>query len=92
MSVVDVDYVRKELLQQVPRQGGSLVIALTHNTIFYAAGDATVCCSWGTHGVDRVTGNSFVLITYLHNAPAVVTDQDVQPLTQQLAEFVNAPA
>lgn len=91
MSVVDVDYVRKQLFQQVPRQEGSLVIALTHNTAFYAAGDATVCCSWGAHGVDTATGNSFVLSTYLHDAPAVVTDQDVQPLTQQLAEFVNDP-
>jgi chitinase len=91
MSVVDVDYVRKQLFQQVPRQQGSLVIALTHNTAFYAAGDATVCCSWGTHGVDDVTGNSFVLSTYLYDAPAVVADQDVQPLTQQLAEFVNDP-
>ena len=91
MSVVDVDFVRKQIFQQVPRQPGSLVIALTHNTAFYAAGDATVCCSWGTHGVDTGTGNSFVLSTYLHDAPAVVTDQDVQPLTQQLAEFVNDP-
>ncbi len=91
MSVVDADYVRKQLFQQVPRQQGSLVIALAHNTAFYAAGDATVCCSWGTHGVDTVTGNSFVLSTYLHDAPAAVADQDVQPLTQQLAEFVNDP-
>lgn len=91
MSVVDVDYVRKQLFAQVPRQQGSLVIALTHNTAFYATGDATVCCSWGSHGVDTATGNSFVLTTYLHDAPAVVTDQDVQPLTQQLAEFVNDP-
>ncbi|MGI4830883.1 MAG: glycosyl hydrolase family 18 protein [Janthinobacterium lividum] len=91
MSVVDIDYVQKQVFQQVPRQQGSLVIALTHNTAFYAAGDATVCCSWGSHGVDTVTGNSFVLSTYLHEAPSVVTDQDVQPLTQQLAEFVNDP-
>ena len=91
MSVMDVDYLRSQVFAQVPRQQGSLVIALTHNTAFYAAGDATVCCSWGSHGVDTGTGNSFVLSTYLQDAPEVVTDQDVQPLTQQLAEFVNDP-
>ena len=58
---------------------------MTHNTTYYALGDATVCCSWGTHGVDSATGNSFVLGSYLAAAPAVVEDGDVQPLTQQLA-------
>ena len=56
-----------------------------------AAGDATVCCGWGTHGVDAATGNSFVLGSYLADAPAIVTDRDIQPLTQQLAEFINDP-
>ena len=32
-----------------------------------------------------------MLGSYLHDAPAVVEDADVQPLTQQLAEFVNDP-
>ncbi len=36
-------------------------------------------------------GNSFVLASYLHAAPAVVEDKDVQPLTQQLAELLNDP-
>jgi len=66
-------------------------MAVTRNTAYYALGDATVCCSWGTHGVDSATGNSFVLASYLHNAPAVVTDDDVQPLTQQLAQFFKDP-
>lgn len=67
------------------------MIAVTHNTTFYALGDATVCCSWGTHGVDSATGSSFVLGSYLRTAPSVVEDHDVQPLTQQLAEFINDP-
>ena len=91
VGVVDLEFLQKEIFKQVSKQDGKLVIALTHNTTFYAEGDATVCCSWGTHGVDQATGNSFVLASYLRNAPAIVEDKDVQPLTQQLAEFVNDP-
>jgi chitinase len=90
-AVADVEFLQRELFKQVSKQDGKLVIAMTHNTAYYALGDATVCCSWGTHGVDSATGNSFVLGSYLHNAPSVVEDGDVQPLTQQLAEFVNDP-
>jgi chitinase len=91
VAVVDVEFLQKELFKQLPKQEGKLVIAVTHNTTYYAAGDATVCCSWGTHGVDSATGNSFVLSSYLHAAPGVVEDSDVQPVTQQLAEFINDP-
>src|SRR5438067_1581756 len=90
-GVVDVEFLQRELFKQLPKQDGKLVMAVTRNTAYYALGDATVCCSWGTHGVDSATGNSFVLASYLHNAPAVVTDDDVQPLTQQLGEFMNDP-
>ncbi|MBV8808175.1 MAG: glycoside hydrolase [Acidobacteriaceae bacterium] len=90
-AVVDLEFLQKELFKQIPKQEGKLVIAVTRNTAYYALGDATVCCSWGTHGVDSTTGNSFVLGSYLHAAPAVVQDRDVQPLTQQLAEFINDP-
>ncbi len=91
-AVVDSEYVENELFRQIPKQDGKLVIAVTHNTTFYAAGDATVCCTWGTHGVDPVTGNSFVLGSYLYDTPAIVTDQDIQPLTQQLAELFYDPS
>jgi chitinase len=90
-AVVDIQFLQKELFKQVAQQNGKLVVAITHNTTYYANGDATECCSWGTHGVDSATGNSFVLGSYLHAAPAVVEDGDVQPLTQQLAEFINDP-
>jgi chitinase len=90
-AVLDVEFLQKEIFKQIPKQDGKLVIAMTHNTTYYALGDATVCCSWGTHGVDSATGNSFVLGSYLHAAPTVVEDGDVQPLTQQLGEFVNDP-
>ena len=91
LAVVDVEFLQKELFKQVPKQPDKLVIAMTHNTTFYTMGDATLCCSWGTHGVDSATGNSFVLGSYLHAAPSVVENADVQPLTQQLGEFVNDP-
>ncbi|HEY0264731.1 MAG TPA: glycoside hydrolase, partial [Granulicella sp.] len=84
VAVVDIEFLQKEIFKQLPKQDGKLVIALTHNVTYYADGDATVCCSWGTHGVDAATGNSFVLASYLRNAPAIVADKDVQPLTQQL--------
>jgi len=90
-GVVDLEFVEKELFKQIPKQDGKLVIAVTHNTTFYADADATVCCTWGTHGIDSATGNSFVLGSYLSSAPSVVEDHDVQPLTQQLGEFVNDP-
>src|SRR6266702_181340 len=91
VAVVDIEFVQRELFKQIPRQEGNLVIALTHNTTYYTESDATLCCSWGTHGIDSATGNSFVLGTYLRAAPAVVEESDVQPLTQQLAEFINDP-
>ena len=90
-AVVDVVFVEKQLFQQIPRQDGKLVIGVTHNTTYYTDSDATVCCSWGMHGVDAATGNSFVLGSYLHAAPSIVEDRDIQPLTQQLAEFINDP-
>jgi chitinase len=90
-AVVDIEFLQKELFRRLHKQEGKLVIAVTRNTTYYALGDATVCCSWGTHGVDSSTGNSFVLGSYLRAAPAIVEDGDVQPLTQQLGEFVNDP-
>ncbi len=90
-AVADVEFLQREIFKQIPKQEGKLVIAVTLNTVYYALGDATVCCSWGTHGVDSATGNSFVLGSYLHDAPPVVQDMDIQPLTQQIAAFVKNP-
>ncbi|MEO6910335.1 MAG: glycosyl hydrolase family 18 protein [Edaphobacter sp.] len=93
LAVVDIQFLQKELFKQLPKQGaGSLVIALTKNVTYYALADATVCCSWGTHGVDTSAGSrqSFVLGSYLE--PNVVAqDSDIQPLTQQLAQWFMDP-
>lgn len=91
LGMADLEYVQRAIFKQIPRQDGKLIIAVTHNTGYYAYGDATVCCSFGTHGVDEVTGNSFVLASYLGATPSLVQQRDVQPLTEQLAEWVNNP-
>src|SRR5690349_7942788 len=91
MAMADMEFLQREIFKRIPKLDGKLVIAVTHNTVYYAYGDATVCCSWGTHGVDSATGNSFVLASYLRSAPPIVQDKDVQPLTQQLAEYVIDP-
>ena len=96
LAIVDVEWLQREIFRRIPNQQvanpeGRLVLAVTHNVAFYALGDATVCCSWGTHGIDTATGNSFVLASYLGAPPAVVTDADIQPVTQQLAQFVKDP-
>jgi chitinase len=93
LAVVDIQFLQKELFKQLPKQrAGSLVIALTKDTTYYALGDATVCCSWGTHGVDTSAGarQSFVLGSYL-DPHVVAQDSDIQPLTQQLAQWFMDP-
>jgi chitinase len=91
MAMADAEFLQREIFKRIPKLDGKLVIAVTHNTAYYAYGDATVCCSWGTHGIDSATGNSFVLASYLGAAPPIVQDKDVQPLTEQLAEYVIDP-
>lgn len=91
LGMVDLEFLQRELFKQIAKQENSLVIAVTHNTAYYVYGDATVCCSWGTHGVDSATGNSFVIGSYLQAAPDIVEDRDIQPLTEQIAEFINDP-
>jgi chitinase len=56
-AVVDIEFLQRELFKQLPKQDGKLVVDVTHNTTYYTEGDATLCCSWGTHGIDSATGN-----------------------------------
>lgn len=91
VGIADIKYVQQQVFQQVPRASGTLVVVVTHNVAYYAEGDATICCSFGTHGTDSATGNSFILASYLQDAPGIVQEHDVQPLTEQLAEFLNDP-
>lgn len=91
VGIADVRYVQKQVFKQVGRASGALVIVVTHNVAYYAEGDATICCSFGTHGIDSATGNSFILASYLDGTPSVVQEHDVQPLTEHLGEFLNDP-
>jgi len=97
LAIVDLDYVQNELFKGLAKTQASpdeLVIALTKNVEFYELGDATVCCTWGAHGAQAEASSKalqpFVLSTYLD--PGVVPNfADIQPITQQLAAWMNNP-
>lgn len=95
LAVVDVEFVKKELFKRLSESAvhpNDLVIALTRNTMFYPLDDATVCCSWGAHGVDLDSKPAleFILGTYLD--PGIVPRySDIQTLTEQIAEWMNDP-
>ena len=91
LGIADIGFVQRELFKRVPKHASSLILAVTSNTAYYVEGDATICCTWGAHGTDEATGNSFVLASYLNSAAAIVQARDVQPLTEQIAEFINDP-
>ena len=97
LAIVDLDFMQKELfkgLAKTQAKPDELVIALTKNTEFYELNDATVCCTWGAHGVQQDAASKalqpFVLSTYL-DLGVVPGFSDVQPLTQQLAAWMNDP-
>ena len=95
LAMVDVLFMQQEIFRQLPKEemgAGKLVIAMTKNVTYYTSEDATECCSWGTHGVDTTQGwrQPFVLGSYL-DSNTVEEDSDVQPLTQQLAQWFRDP-
>jgi chitinase len=95
LAMVDVLFMQQQIFKQLPKEdmgAGKLVIAVTKNVTYYTSADATECCSWGTHGVDTTQGlrQPFVLGSFL-DPHTVAEDSDVQPLTQQLAQWVRDP-
>lgn len=97
LGIVDQDYVEKQLFSGLAKMRvnpAELVIALTRNVDFYELGDATVCCTWGLHGVHQnpasKTLQPFILSTWL-DAGVVPGYSDVQPLSQQVAAWMNDP-
>ena len=95
LAMVDVLFMQQEIFKQLPKEelgADKLVIAMTKNVTYYTDEDATECCSWGTHGMDTSLGMSqpFVLGSYL-DPHTVEEDSDVQPLTQQLAQWFRDP-
>ncbi|MGC1785057.1 MAG: hypothetical protein WA708_21260 [Acidobacteriaceae bacterium] len=100
LAIVDLEFVQKELFQQLAQANlrtDTLVIAVTKNTMFYPLNDATVCCSWGAHGVHlNPSGPSlspaqpFILGTYLDSG-VVPRYSGIQTLSEQLVEWMNDP-
>ena len=95
LAMVDVLFMQQEIFKQLPKEemgADKLVIAMTKNVTYYTSEDATECCSWGTHGMDTSQGlrQPFVLGSYL-DPHTVEEDSDVQPLTQQLAQWFRDP-
>jgi chitinase len=97
LAVVDLEFIQRKLFKSFGNmqvRPDELVIALTKDVEFYPLDDATVCCSWGSHGVQLDASSKhwqpFVLGSYLD--PGVVPGySDIQPLTEQLAEWLNDP-
>jgi hypothetical protein len=54
LGMADAEYVQRAIFQQIPRQEGKLVIAVTWNTAYYTYGERQ-CAAPGTHGVDEAT-------------------------------------
>ena len=95
LAMVDVLFMQQQIFSQLPKEemsAGKLVIAVTKDVTYYTSADATECCSWGTHGVDTTQGlrQPIVLGSFL-DPHTVAEDNDVQPLTQQLAQWVRDP-
>jgi chitinase len=97
LGVVDLDFVQKQLFDHLPSIGAGpdkLLIALSRNVAFYSLGDATVCCSVGTHGAkldaSGTSAQAFVIGSYFDKG-VMPRYTDIQGVSQQIAEWMNDP-
>jgi chitinase len=97
LAVADLDFVQQHLFEQLRDIGAgpdTLVIAITKNVAFYSLGDATVCCSMGSHGARlndaKTSAQAFVIGSYFENG-VMPRYSDIQGITQQVAEWMNDP-
>ncbi len=93
LAMVDQRYVQQALFAHLANvTPGTLVIAIARDVTYYINDDATECCTWGAYGVDSTTPGRtpFVLGTYL-DPHSVDMDEDVQPITEELAHFFHDP-
>ena len=97
LAVVDIDFVQKQMFQRLASTGvrpDALLLALTRNVVFYSLGDATVCCSVGTHGAQLdssgTSAQAFVIGSYLDEG-VMPRYTDIQGISQQVAEWMNDP-
>ncbi len=90
LAVVDLDFVQKQIFAHLPSvvTPDKLVVFVTRNAAFYSLGDATVCCSTGTHGI---TGTQPFVIGSYYDHGAIPRYEDVQGITQQVGEWLNDP-
>ncbi len=97
LAVVDLDFVQSQLFNRLSSTGATpdkLLIALARNVAFYSLGDATVCCSVGTHGAkpepSGKSAQTFVIASYFDKG-AMPRYSDIQGVSQQIAEWLNDP-
>jgi chitinase len=97
LGIVDLDFVQKQLFERQQGTGAGpdkLLIALTRNVAFYSLGDATVCCSVGTHGArldpSGRSAQAFVIGSYFDEG-VMPRYTDIQGVSQQIAEWMNDP-
>jgi chitinase len=97
LGVVDLDFIQKQVFQHLRDTGAGpekLLIALTRNVVFYSLGDATVCCSVGSHGAplnsSGTSTQAFVIGSYFDQS-VMPRYTDVQGISQQIAEWMNDP-
>ncbi len=97
LAVVDLDFIQKQLFERLSSAGAGpdkLLIALTRNVAFYSLGDATVCCSVGSHGAQLdssgTSAQAFVIGSYFDKG-VIPRYTDIQGISQQIAEWMNDP-
>ena len=97
LGIVDLDFIEKQLFEHLASTSAGtdkLVIAVTKDVEFYSLGDATVCCSVGTHGArlnaSGTSAQAFAIGSYFDKG-VVPHYTDIQGISQQVAEWMNDP-
>jgi chitinase len=97
LAVADIGFVQQQLFARLSNANigpDKLLIAVTRNVEFYELGDATVCCSVGTHGAQPdasgTSAQAFVIGSYF-DKDVTPRYTDIQGITQQVAEWMNDP-
>jgi chitinase len=98
LAIADMDFVQQQILKAIPTLSagpGKLLVVVSKNVAYYSLGDATVCCSVGAHGMAPLNPSSkatqpFVIASYMDSG-AMPRYQDIQPISQQIAEWFYDP-
>ncbi|HEX4227214.1 MAG TPA: chitinase [Bryobacteraceae bacterium] len=97
LAIVDLAFVQQQLFAHLSNANigpDKLLIVVTKDVEFYQLGDATVCCSVGTHGAQPdasgTSAQAFVIGSYF-DKDVTPRYTDIQGITQQVAEWMNDP-